>query len=193
LHALAQDLDLRLVNKRVFESLVKAGAFDSLTDSDAALRGMPTLVRRARLFAAIDAACDHGARVQRDQNDGQAQLFGGFEDGDGAMAVPFTLPDAPPWTEAEQLAFEKETLGLYWSGHPVDRYAGELKEYGARTTVELADQQPAAPQDAWGPGGRKPIEPDTSIGGIVAALRQLKTRKGDRMAVFTLEDALGQR
>src|SRR5262249_17021793 len=114
-----------------------------------------------------------------------------FDDTDSTAHVPFTLPDAAPWTESEQLSFEKETLGLYWSGHPVDRYASELKEYGARTTVELADQQPAPAQDSWGPGGRKPIEPDTSIGGIVAACRQLKTRKGDRMAVFTLEDALG--
>ncbi len=102
------------------------------------------------------------------------------------------LPEAPPWTETEQLAFEKETLGLYWSGHPVDRYASELKEFGARSTGELA-QMPAtgARGDAWGPGGPKPIEPDTSVGGIVAACRQLKTRKGDRMAVFTLEDAQG--
>jgi len=191
LHALAQDLDLRLVNKRVFESLVKAGAFDSLTESDQPLAALPIAVRRARLFAAIDAACEHGARMQRDQNEGQAQLFGSFDDTNSTTPVPFTLPDATPWTESEQLAFEKETLGLYWSGHPVDRYAGELKEYGARTTVELADQQPAPQQDSWGPGGRKPIEPDTSIGGIVAACRQLKTRKGDRMAVFTLEDALG--
>jgi len=192
LHALAQDLDLRLVNKRVFESLVKAGAFDSLTASDPSLAGFPTTVRRARLFAAIDAACEHGARLQRDENEGQAQLFGGFDDGHGGAQAMFTLPEAAPWTEAEQLGFEKETLGLYWSGHPVDRYAGELKEYGARTTLELADQQPApARDDTWGPGGRKPIEPDTSIGGIVAACRQLKTRKGDRMAVFTLEDALG--
>src|SRR5262245_35009541 len=192
LHALAQDLDLRLVNKRVFESLVKAGAFDSLTESDRALAALPTVARRARLFAAIDAACEHGARLQRDQNEGQAQLFGGLDDSDGGAHLPFALPDAVPWTEAEQLAFEKETLGLYWSGHPVDRYASELKDYGARTTLELADQQPAPPrEEAWGPGGRKPIEPDTSIGGIVAACRQLKTRKGDRMAVFTLEDALG--
>jgi DNA polymerase-3 subunit alpha len=191
LHALTQDLDLRLVNKRVFESLVKAGAFDSLTESDPALAGLPTTIRRARLFAAIDAACEHGARMQRDQIEGQAQLFGGFGD-DNETQAAITLPDAPPWTESEQLAFEKETLGLYWSGHPVDRYAGELKEYGARTTLELADLQPApARDDPWGPGGRKPIEPDTSIGGIVAACRQLKTRKGDRMAVFTLEDALG--
>jgi DNA polymerase III subunit alpha len=192
LHALAQDLDLRLVNKRVFESLVKAGAFDSLTDSDPSLAGFPTTIRRARLFAAIDAACEHGARLQRDENEGQAQLFGGFDDGHGGAQAMFTLPEAVPWSEAEQLGFEKETLGLYWSGHPVDRYAGELKEYGARTTLELADQQPApARDDTWGPGGRKPIEPDTSIGGIVAACRQLKTHKGDRMAVFTLEDALG--
>ena len=192
LHALAQDLDLRLVNKRVFESLVKAGAFDALTESDPALAGLPTTIRRARLFAAIDAACEHGARLQRDHNEGQAQLFGGFGDDEAGGQVPFSLPDAVPWTEAEQLAFEKETLGLYWSGHPVDRYAGELKDYGARTTLELADIQPApAREDTWGPGGRKPIEPDTSIGGIVAACRQLKTRKGDRMAVFTLEDALG--
>jgi DNA polymerase-3 subunit alpha len=192
LHALAQDLDLRLVNKRVFESLVKAGAFDALTAGDPSLAGLPTTVRRARLFAAIDAACEHGARMQRDQNEGQAQLFGGFDDADGGAPALFTLPEAPPWSESEQLAFEKETLGLYWSGHPVDRYAGELKEYGARTTLELADQQPAPErEDTWGPGGRKPIEPDTSIGGIVAACRQLKTRKGDRMAVFTLEDALG--
>ena len=95
-------------------------------------------------------------------------------------------------TEAEQLAFEKETLGLYWSGHPVDRYASALKALGARATSELADSPITGPRaDAWGPGGPKPIEPDTSIGGIVAACRQLKTRKGDRMAVFTLEDSQG--
>ena len=73
-----------------------------------------------------------------------------------------------------------------------DSYSADLREFGARSTGELADLQPAPPRDdSWGPGGRKPIEPDTSIGGIVAACRQLKTRKGDRMAVFTLEDAQG--
>src|SRR6185369_7727821 len=94
--------------------------------------------------------------------------------------------------EAEQLAGEKETLGLYWSGHPVDRYAAELKTLGARSTAELAEAPVRGSRaDGWGPGGPKPIEPDTSVGGIVAACRQLKTRKGDRMAVFTLEDAQG--
>jgi DNA polymerase-3 subunit alpha len=89
------------------------------------------------------------------------------------------------------LSFEKETLGLYWSGHPVDRYAAALREFGAKTVGDLADAQPAAETDSWGAGGRKPIEADTAIGGIVAACRQLKTRKGDRMAVFTLEDHVG--
>src|SRR5205823_13469361 len=97
-----------------------------------------------------------------------------------------------PWTESEQLAFEKETLGLYWSGHPIDRFAAELKAFGARSVAELAELPVNGSRaDAWGPGGPKPIEPDTSIGGIVATLRPLKTRKGDRMAVFTLEDAAG--
>src|SRR5205807_1791888 len=109
--------------------------------------------------------------------------------GDGCKAVP--LPEATPWTEAEQLAFEKETLGLYWSGHPVDRYAAALREFGAKSVADLSETQAAVRDRSWGPAGPKPIEPDTSIGGIVAAVRPLKTKKGDRMAVFTLEDAQG--
>jgi len=196
LHQLCEELDLRLVNKRVFESLVKAGAFDSIA-GDAS---MATVDLRPRLMAAIDTACEHGARLQRDRNEGQAQLFGGFGDSDGdsngagaehPLGVA-ALPAAKPWTEAEQLGYEKETLGLYWSGHPVDRYAAALKDFGAKSIGELAEAPTTAPRDnGWGPGGPKPIEPDTSVGGIVAAVRQLKTRKGDRMAVFTLEDAAG--
>jgi DNA polymerase III subunit alpha len=193
IHALCEDLDLRLVNKRVFESLVKAGAFDSLGRDDASLAALSLRELRPRLLASIDAAYEYGARHQRDRDEGQAQLFGGF--GDEPLAVGgagLGPPPAPPWTESEQLAFEKETLGLYWSGHPIDRFASALRDFGARSTAELADAPIAAVKDdAWGPAGRKPIEPDTSLGGIVAACRQLKTRKGDRMAVFTLEDAQG--
>src|SRR5688572_17868540 len=76
LDALCEDLDLRLVNKRVFESLVKAGALDCLATGDASLAAQPSVLR-ARLFAAIDAACENGTRVQRDRSEGQAQLFGG--------------------------------------------------------------------------------------------------------------------
>ncbi len=193
MHELCEDLDLRLVNKRVFESLVKAGAFDSLAQDDPSLASLPSRQLRPRLVAAIDLACEHGARHQRDRDGGQAQLYGfGAETATGEPAAgPVALPAAAAWSETEQLNYEKETLGLYWSGHPVDRYADELKAFGARSTVALADQPASSRGDAWGPGGPRPIEPDTSIGGIVAACRQLKTRKGDRMAVFTLEDAQG--
>jgi DNA polymerase-3 subunit alpha len=197
--ALCEELDLRLVNKRVFESLVKAGALDSLAAGHPAYGPLASTALRPRLLAAVDAACEHGARIQRDRSEGQAQLFGAFDthepavDGVGASAASrLAIPEAPAWTDSEQLAYEKETLGLYWSGHPVDRYAEDLRSFGARTIPELADQPASGNRaDAWGPGGPKPIEPDTSVGGIVAACRPLKTRKGDRMAVFTLEDAQG--
>ncbi|PWT84753.1 MAG: DNA polymerase III subunit alpha, partial [Blastocatellia bacterium] len=195
LHGLCEDLDLRLVNKRVFESLIKAGALDSLADLYG-LKDLPTIALRPRLLTAIDSACEVGARFQRDKELGQAQLFGAlaFEQRQAETVISglATLPEAAPWTETDQLSFEKETLGLYWSGHPVDRYAAELRAFGARSTGELADA-PAngARGDTWGPGGPKPVEPDTSIGGIVAACRPLKTRKGERMAVFVLEDAHG--
>jgi DNA polymerase-3 subunit alpha len=195
IHAICEDLDLRQVNKRVFESLVKAGAFDTLAAGDPLLEPLPSTALRPRLMASIDAACEHGARHQRDKSEGQAQLFaalGGSEESGAAAMGRVALPESAAWTETEQLAFEKETLGLYWSGHPVDRYADALKTLGARSTSQLADAPVGAPRsDAWSPGGPKPIEADTSIGGIVASCRQLKTRKGDRMAVFTLEDSQG--
>jgi DNA polymerase-3 subunit alpha len=192
LHALCEELDLRLVNKRVFESLIKAGAFDSLAAGRPELEALPAAALRARLLAAVDAACEHGARFQKARSEGQAQLLGLVDDASGSADGParVVLPPATAWTESERLAFEKETLGLYWSGHPIDRFAIELKAFGAVSTVELAGV-PVAPRDeTWTPGART-IPVDASVGGIVAACRPLKTRKGDRMAVFTLEDAEG--
>jgi DNA polymerase-3 subunit alpha len=193
LHALCEALDLRLVNKRVFESLVKAGAFDSLaTGKEASLGEL-----RARLTATIDLACEYGARHQRDQALGQAQLFGGSSS-DGAHANPeLTGPaNVEPWTEQQQLTYEKEALGLYFSGHPIDRVAADLKGFGAKTTAELAETAAAAdlpPRDQPSAqnGYRRNGGVDVAIGGIIASIRQLKTRKGDRMAVIMLEDPHG--
>jgi DNA polymerase-3 subunit alpha len=190
LHALCEELDLRLANKRVFESLVMAGACDALVEHVPELSTLPSAALRPRLLAAVDAACEHGTRYQRDRDEGQAQLFGG-----GEAAVPIegpALPAATAWTDSEQLAFEKETIGLYLSGHPVNRFSADLEAFGAYSTGRLADApENKSRNERWGPGGRRPIEPDASVGGIVAACRQLRTRKGDRMAVFTLEDAEG--
>jgi DNA polymerase-3 subunit alpha len=207
LHALCEELDLRIANKRVFEALVKAGACDSLVGGSThpPLR-QPLNVIRARLFAVIDGACEHGNRLQRNKDLGQVDLFGAGDDGhSGPTIVP--LPVAPPWSEIEQLTYEKETLGLYWTGHPIDRYADDLRLYGARTTADLVPKRDAAvtiaddsddaigetvarPDNAAANGGGRVAE-DISIGGIVSGLRPLKTRKGDRMCVFTLDDAAG--
>ncbi|HVH56758.1 MAG TPA: DNA polymerase III subunit alpha [Vicinamibacterales bacterium] len=168
LHTLCEQVDLRLVNKRVLESLIKAGALDSLVKEAAA----DTRRARARLFAAVDKAIEHGGRHQRDRDQGQHQLFGGGGDDDVHGAVP--LADAVAWTEAVQLAGEKEALGFYFSGHPLDRFAEDLRAFGAKRVAELTDSMP----DVW-------------TAGIVSGLRPLKTKKGDRMAVFMLDDVAG--
>ncbi len=167
MYTLSEQVDLRLVNKRVLESLIKAGAMDSL-DS---INGPPAL-SRARLFAAVDRALEHGGRHQRDREKGQHQLFGGGSADEPSGDVP--LPDVAPWTEVQQLAGEKEALGLYMSGHPLDRFDRDLQLFGARRVADLTTSE----ADIW-------------MGGIVSGLRMLKTRKGDRMAVFMLDDVAG--
>jgi DNA polymerase-3 subunit alpha len=187
LYHLCEQLDSRQVNRRVFESLVKGGALDSFGQSAPGLSALPLSALRARLFGAVEKAIDYGSRSRRDRDQGQAQLFGGFGGPTGEPdAVEADLPEAAPWTEAQQLAGEKESLGLYWSGHPVERYAAELRAIGAKTLAELA-----APDEAEN-GAEAPARSfEVVVGGIVGAVRSLKTRKGDRMAAFPLDDPHG--
>ncbi len=170
LFVLCEHVDLRLVNKRVLESLAKAGALDSLC----AERGLSAGAIRARLFAAVDRALEHGSRRQRDRDKGQSDLFGGGDPQNGDRAEPIPLPDVPSWNDIQQLAGEKEALGFFMSGHPIERYAEDLRAFGAKPIGELT----ASDADLW-------------VGGIVSGLRPLKTRKGDRMCVFMLEDPTG--
>jgi DNA polymerase III subunit alpha len=167
IYTLCEHVDLRLVNKRVLESLVKAGALDSLApESD------PPGLRRAKLFAAVDKALEHGGRRQRNREDGRVSFFDLPEEGEEPTAIP--LPNVPAWTESQQLAGEKEALGFYMSGHPLERFARDLALFGAKRVAELT----ASEADTW-------------MAGIVSGLRPLKTRKGDRMAVFMLDDIDG--
>ena len=106
LYALCEYSDLRLVNKRVLESLIKAGALDSLVPESTGT----VASRRARLFAAVDRAIENGGRHQRDREKGQSQLFGGDDEGSTPIVH---LAAVPAWTEIQQLAGEKESLGLY--------------------------------------------------------------------------------
>jgi len=196
LHEVCEGVDLRLVNKRVLESLVKAGAMDRLAPPDGVDR--PLRLLRAQLMAALDAAVEHGNRSQRDRELGQADLFlfGGGESSEQPASAVVPLPLATAWTEMEQLTAEKEALGLFWSGHPIDGHADDLKAYGAKTIADLLSQEPPDPDrpppppEPWSRNGRNGAD-DTIVAGIVAAMRPLKTRKGDRMAVFMLEDRHG--
>ncbi|MDO8680008.1 MAG: DNA polymerase III subunit alpha [Acidobacteriota bacterium] len=180
LHQLCETLDLRLVNKKVLEALVRSGACDTLVPA-----GVTLPAGRAKLFGAIDSAIEHGNRTQRDRDQGQGGLFGAEEE--GGLSI-IRLPDSAPWTEMELLAHEKEALGLYLSGHPIDRHAGDLRAFGARTVGDLTMSEIPASID--GAPGRLVIE-DTYVGGIVSGFRGLKTKKGDPMCVFTLEDHQG--
>jgi len=167
LFLLCEHIDLRLANKRVIESLIKAGAFDSLSEGND-----KQTVDRAQLFAVVDPSIEHGSRVQRDRAEGQSDLFGKSQEEPSMGAIK--MEAVPRWTESEQLSFEKAVLGLYLSGHPIVRFHNELKRFGAINTIESSVSRS-----------------DASIGGIISACRHLRTKKGARMAVFMLEDTHG--
>jgi len=154
-------VDGRRVNRRVVESLVKCGAFDSLHPN------------RASVWASLDVALEYGAAAQRDREIGQASLFGEAA-GPAAAAAP-RLVDAAPWTDRERLGYEKELLGFYVTGHPLAAVAPELARF---TDVRAGN---AAERD-----GR-----EVRAGGLVTALRETRTRRGDTMAFGTLEDLEG--
>jgi DNA polymerase-3 subunit alpha len=156
-------VDARLLNRRVLESLVKAGALDSFG------------ARRAQLYAAIDRAMERGQKIQRDSASSQHGLFMA---GDASHQPPEPqLPDAEEWPEYELLANEFATLGFYISGHPLDKYSARLRELKA---VELAAME-----------GRRNGE-DVVIGALVSSLRPMRSRKGDRWAILNLQDMTGE-
>jgi len=119
----AERIDGRRVNRRVVESLVKCGAFDSLHDS------------RAAVWAGLDSALEAGAAAQRDREIGQGSLFGGAG---GGEASAIALPEAPEWTERQRLDLEKQVLGFYVSGHPLAAVAKRLERFAEVTSGDTA-------------------------------------------------------
>ena len=157
-----EKVDLRLLNKRVIESLIKAGAFDSLG------------ARRSQHIAVLDRAMDLGQKGQRETSSGQHGLFMG----DAALdtAPPWDLPDTPDWTEAERLAGEKEVLGLYVTGHPLEKYMARLAtltRHDSTSLEELAHESPV------------------TLAGILTHLRVRPSKKGDLWGSGLLEDNRG--
>jgi DNA polymerase-3 subunit alpha len=157
-------VDLRLANRRVLESLIKAGGFDSLGAA------------RAQLMTSLDAAMDAGQRIQRDRLEGQASFFDLMPAPPPAPKTAADAPAVPEWDDDQRLQFEKEVLGFYISGHPLARYANVVEPLGIATTGALASH---------GPGAR------VRLFGLVMALKETVTKSGNRMAFFTLEDIEG--
>jgi DNA polymerase III subunit alpha len=163
LYHFCEEVDSRAVNKRVLESLIKSGALDSLG------------CKRAQLMAMADAAIEHGQKVQRDRESGQRGLFSDLLAGQAALSEP-KPPDIPEWFSEQRLAFEKETLGYYVSGHPLDRFASDLPKFSKKSLADLISDGESA---------------ECKVAGIVADCRTIRTKKGELMATFTLEDLTG--
>jgi DNA polymerase-3 subunit alpha len=157
------------INKRVLEGLVCSGAFDSLN-----LGGSTSNHWRARHFGAIDIAMARSARTKRSKAMGQNDLFGG--DTAPAPDDASDLPDAAAWTVSEMLANEKKAVGFYVTGHPLEAHFELVSKLGAVTSIELSQQET---------GSR------ATIAGLITDLQLRTTKKGDRFAIFRLEDQAG--
>ncbi|MBW2482736.1 MAG: DNA polymerase III subunit alpha [Deltaproteobacteria bacterium] len=155
-------VDLKKVNKRVIESLIKCGAFDV------------TGGKRSQLMAAIESALEYGQRVQKERNDPQMGLFGSG-DNQPSINAP-SLPEIGEWDERQFLAYEKESLGFYLAGHPLTRYEQLLDKFTNTDAISIKEKKD---------GGM------VRIGGLIRGTKTIKTKKGDLMAFVTIEDMHG--
>ncbi|MCP9462238.1 MAG: DNA polymerase III subunit alpha [Nitrospira sp.] len=159
-------VDLRKVNKRMLEGLIKAGAFDS------------TGAKRAQLMAVLDQAVECGAAAQRERDLGQINIFGEETSGHLTSGDPNTppLPSVPEWDHAQRLKYERELTGFYISAHPLNRYETTIGALATATTAGLADVSDGK---------------EIKLCGIIVTLKPMLTKKGDRMAYLTVEDLHG--
>jgi len=167
-----EEVDLRACNKKVLEALIKSGSFDFLGKS------------RKALFDQIEPAADSAQRMKDEKERGQSSLFGGgggqailpVQKGTGQAGLPVLHAE---WPEDEKLRYEKETLGFYITGHPLNRYAIDLKQFANTNTEKLY----------------KHIDEVVNIGGIVSQIKKSKIKKGPNegkmMAKFFLDDQYG--
>ena len=166
-------IDGRKVNRKVVEALVKAGAFDGLAAQNS--------VSRSRLYAAIDVASERALQAQRERESGQTNLLALFANAGGnngpGVVGEDRYPEAPEWMPKELLAYEKEALGFYISGHPLDRYAGEIRRFTTATCANCMEKGERA---------------EVILGGVINGFseRPLKSGMG-KIAFFSLEDQTG--
>ncbi|MFW5930390.1 MAG: DNA polymerase III subunit alpha [Desulfosalsimonas sp.] len=160
-----QRVDLRKVNKRVLESLIQCGAFDS------------TGYSRAALMAAAEDALDYGQRIQKERNDPQMSLFGGGDQEADAVNAP-GIENIPEWDEKHMLELEKEAIGFYITGHPLDEYRDLMEKYANADALSVKEEG-VADQEI------------VRIGGLVKNVKTIMTKKGEPMAFVYIEDIHG--
>lgn len=161
-------VDLRVCNRKVLESLIKAGAFDVWN------------LRRSQLMAMIDRALEAGSSLQKDRSRGQLSFFGASAASGGA-SQDFSegtqdIPDIPEWPESQMLAYERELLGFYVTTHPLSKYAQDLETYATASSERLSEFGDQA---------------EVTLGGIVDSVKEHMTKKGERMAFVSLQDLMG--
>jgi len=161
LYEFCERIEPRFLNKRVFESLIKSGAMDSLGP-------------REPMVASVDDAVAAIQRAARSRESGQHGLF--FGGGAAEPKVHFELREAAPWSEEERLASEYAMLGFYVSGHPLEKYVARLKELGTLSLEEVEGQR----------NGK-----EISVAGLIVGTRPMRSKKGARWAIYTLQDMTG--
>jgi len=158
-------VDLSKVNKRVVESLVKCGAFDFTGNT------------RASMTQGLEPVFEIAQRTQKDRQSGQESIFGILDNADASSGhSTFRLPEIPEWDESEKLRLEKEGIGFYITGHPLEKYTLELRKTTTATSSTVLQCR----------DGER-----ITLGGIVTSFRKKLTKKGDQMGLFRLEDLEG--
>jgi len=161
LHEFSETVDLGAVNRRMIESLIRAGAMDSMEGT------------RSQKFAAVESAMEGGQRVWRDRESGQTGLFGALMDEGPHQAV---LPNVPDWGDKEKLAGEKELLGFWVTGHPLDRYADKVSELATHDTGNLEGLAKGA---------------EVALCGVLTGIARKRNREGKPWAALSIEDRNG--
>jgi len=181
IYGLTRELDLKAVNKKALDSLTRSGAMDDVDG------------HRAQLVEAVDMAVQYAQRVQAERASGQNSLFGGQP---GMTTMEPNLPVVEPWPRSILLKAERELLGFYVSGHPLEAYLAETRAF---STVQLGDTagieaevSAHQKQKSSGDGYMRERGPVHSICGIITSVQRRTTKKGKPIAFFSLEDFSGQ-
>jgi DNA polymerase-3 subunit alpha len=143
---------------------------------------MDSLGRRAQLMAVLDKAIERAQKAQRDAESGQHGLFGVFDDMPTATSNGNEkLPEIPDWDEHTRLAAEKEILGFFITGHPLEKYRGKLMDFRALTTEDICGMTQSTGKDE-----------NVTTAGVLAGVRVAKSKRGDLYAQGSIEDMNGK-